>query len=679
MRAFCGLFLLSLAGCSTGRSVVGAGADARAAGRPWESHFDGGFVTDAVSWKGFPEVPSVSVTPDVPPSSPDIPLPTFGPGFTDLSGLLDTSAPFATSQVLRPGDPPPQTVNAIFADVDDDGRLEIVLTAPGTDATHRGHIYGYDRAAGALTDRGYIRGSIAIMAMLDLDGDDHVDTISGNTYAAFAWGGNSSPLALPESLPMHGGMPPPPLISMYFDDIDQDGWLDLFGGHNGCCVDCRDVVLYLRTSQRGFANRLDLMPEQADGASSNAVSVSRFGNDQLLSTYGQPCGNQNAPSFYRQSTVDAQGYPRFEVFEPIPPDAFIRNQATAQARNNYLSMWAPMGAATADIDGDGLTDLTISLNNFSGVFQRRPAWPFVDWTAQFGVRPTVTANGKMQIPWGTALVDLDLDGRFDLVAANGNDAATWFIPEAYTGPQHATVFWNAGGFNYREATDAVHLGRPGQWMSLAVDDLDGDGDADLIVGGQGEVPRVYRNDIASGNHGLTLTLRGTTSNTLGVGARVQVQLPDGSRQVHINGGMASTLITSTPRVFVGLGPSDHASLLRVTWPSGTVQELRDVPAGALRIEEPPSIALAPATRHVPADGRSTARVTVTPRALDGTVRADARVEVALRYGTGSVSAGAWNGSAWEATVTAPSAPGSGVLEVRVDGVPLTVRPRVWWD
>jgi hypothetical protein len=111
-----------------------------------------------------------------------------------------------------------------------------------------------------------------------------------------------------------------------------------------------------------------------------------------------------------------------------------------------------------------------------------------------------------------------------------------------------------------------------------------------------------------------------------------------------------------------------------------VQELRNVPAGTLHtIVEPSFIDVSPAGRHLPADGRATATVRVTPRAPDGTLRPDARVEVALAHGAGVVTPARWTGTAWEATVTAPSARGSSVVEVRVDGAAALVRPRLWWD
>ena len=39
----------------------------------------------------------------------------------------------------------------------------------------------------------------------------------------------------------------------------------------------------------------------------------------------------------------------------------------------------------------------------------------------------------------------------------------------------------------------------------------------------------------------------------------------------------------------------------------------------------------------------------------------------------------WDGAAFVVRLRAPSAPGSSVVEVRVDGAPVAVRPRVWWD
>ena len=35
--------------------------------------------------------------------------------------------------------------------------------------------------------------------------------------------------------------------------------------------------------------------------------------------------------------------------------------------------------------------------------------------------------------------------------------------------------------------------------------------------------------------------------------------------------------------------------------------------------------------------------------------------------------------AWEITVSPPPSTGSARIEVRIDGQPLAIRPRLWWD
>jgi hypothetical protein len=109
--------------------------------------------------------------------------------------------------------------------------------------------------------------------------------------------------------------------------------------------------------------------------------------------------------------------------------------------------------------------------------------------------------------------------------------------------------------------------------------------------------------------------------------------------------------------------------------------LHDVPAGALHtVVEPPSITIEPAARHLRAGSDDVAIIHVTPRDPAGAVRTDATVDVAIRTGDATLrSPAAWNGSEWSAQIVAPGLPGSSVIEVTVDGTPLGIRPRIWFD
>src|SRR5436190_2113670 len=120
------------------------------------------------------------------------------------------------------------------------------------------------------------------------------------------------------------------------------------------------------------------------------------------------------------------------------------------------------------------------------------------------------------IPWGLALVDLDLDGRDDYLVTHGNDAAAWFDARRRNLLQQAVAWWNAGDFCFADVSAALHVDTPGQFRSLSIGDLDGNGAVDVAVGGQGSLPAVYRNDVDAGNFGFALRLRGTTSNLYGI-------------------------------------------------------------------------------------------------------------------------------------------------------------------
>jgi hypothetical protein len=606
---------------------------------------------------------------------------SLGAGFEDLTPTLPATFP----RVVRPDEDPIGTAG-LLADLDGDGRTELVLSVSNDQSPSAGAalVYRFDEGASRFVAGPVVPVSdrTLVLAAADLDGDGLVDLLTGTPDARVAWGdpagafGSSTRLDSPALI--QGSTS---IGTAALDDLDDDGWLDVLLGNERCCATCQALHPFLRTGPRSYVDRPDLVIENPVGGLYAVMATTPRPGARLLGAFGAGCG-ERPPAFFRASSVGEEGLPRFPAFDPTPPDAVYRREASAERPCPSIDCRSPMGAAWGDLDGDGQLDLAISLDPLHAFFRGGSEWMLADRSEGSLMEQIRSDGGRPMLPWGSALLDLDLDGRADVVTVHGDDHEAATNPASHIGPQYATVHWNGGDFRFADVTSLAHLGRRGQWRSLFVGDLDRDGDPDLVVGGLGEAPRVYRNAIATGNAGLALRLRGSTSNALGLGARVLVWPTDaGASQSFVVGGSASPFVVSDPMVFVGLGRANSAARVRVTWPSGTIQELRDLRSGAVHlVEEPVLFDLSPAARHLPADGRSEAVLRITPRAPDGSVRTEARVEAGLAYGTGRIAAPpAREGDAWVVRVVAPTTPGSGVVVVRVDGVAAGIRPRLWWD
>ena len=230
-------------------------------------------------------------------------------------------------------------------------------------------------------------------------------------------------------------------------------------------------------------------------------------------------------------------------------------------------------AAWGDYNNDGFLDLF--LTDFWGtnsLHQNSQGETFTDVGEEAGV-------ASPMVSWAATWGDYDNDGLLDLFVAAYSEGSS-------------VLYHNDGdgSFSMVDVGSPLRDGVNRSGVTLA--DYNNDGFLDLcIVCGDG-VPAqnlLYRNN-GNANHWLKCRLIGSASNRSAVGAKVRVKAEIGEesvwqlREVGAGGSGGG----GSPRVVhFGLGDATSVDVIRIEWPSGTVQELNDVAADQiLNVTEP---------------------------------------------------------------------------------------------
>jgi len=140
----------------------------------------------------------------------------------------------------------------------------------------------------------------------------------------------------------------------------------------------------------------------------------------------------------------------------------------ARARMVNANLLNGAGVAAGDVDGDGLCDLYLcSLDGDNGLFKNLGDWKFKNITAGAGVgAPGMSSTGA-------AFGDLDGDGDLDLFVTSCGGPNALFINDG------------SGRFTNRTKASGVEATKFGS-TSVAMSDVDGDGDLDIYVANYGE-------------------------------------------------------------------------------------------------------------------------------------------------------------------------------------------------
>jgi hypothetical protein len=238
---------------------------------------------------------------------------------------------------------------------------------------------------------------------------------------------------------------------------------------------------------------------------------------------------------------------------------------------------AGMGIDAADVDGDGLLDVYITHLDMelNRLYHNNGDETFTDDTYTSGI------GNKAMLLSGVAakFIDYDNDGWPDIVQANGamvDNVNLYHSMISYKEP--LLMFHNLGNGHFEKSSESLGADfmNPVAGRGLATADFNNDGGMGIAVVCRGDYPELLRNDGGNANHWLEILLIGTKSNRDGNGSVLKLS-SEGVVHVEQAKGGTSYMSSSDPRIHFGLGKRTKIDSLTITWPSGQVDKLTDVP------------------------------------------------------------------------------------------------------
>jgi enediyne biosynthesis protein E4 len=510
---------------------------------------------------------------------------TMGAGvaFLDYDGDGDQDLFFVNSSTWPNHDVKPAPTQALYRN-DGKGHFEDVTKATGLDKT----FYGQGVAVGDYDNDGdpdlYVT-AVGGGHLFRNDGKGHFEDVTelANARAVNGW-----------------------LTGAAFLDIDNDGDLDLFIANYITWTPEIDKVQGFQLTGLGraygpptsFSGSFCVLLRNDEG---RFTDISESSGVQVRTPdLKVPVGKSLGVAPY---DVDGDGLVDIAVANDTVQNFLFHNKGGGKFEEiAYVSGVAfdqsgsprgGMGADWAPILND--QRLGLAIGNFANemmalyVCDEPATMVFADLANLYGLG----APTQPPLKFGLFFFDYDLDGRPDLLSANGHlepEISKVQASESYEQPMQ--LFWNSGKagrtlyLQVKPENVGPDLFKPIVGRGSAYADIDGDGDVDVVVTVNNGSPRLFRNDGGNKNHGIRFRLvgDGKASNRDAIGAKVEVKVGELTCQRQLFPAKSYLSSVELPMTF-GLNTADHVDELKIRWPSGKVSTLKDLKGDRIHVIE----------------------------------------------------------------------------------------------
>ncbi len=403
-----------------------------------------------------------------------------------------------------------------------------------------------------------------------------------------------------------------------FLDYDADGDLDVF--------------ILSNSKVKGIPSVYK--PKVNDGSSDNTDRLYRNNGDGTFTNVSSESGILKEGFGLGVSVLDVNKDLKPDIYvgnDYVTNDLFYVNDGEGQFRDVIDEMMShqsrfSMGNDAADINNDGHMDIitvdmqpetnlrkkTVMVGNGYIVYIYDYKYGY---THQYPRNMLQLNNGNLSFSeigqlsgvhqtewsWSPLFADIDNDGLKDLLVTNGfpkditdNDFIN-FRKNAGAFTSRETllaqipivkipnyIFKNEGGLGFTDVSKEWGFTQASFSNGAAFADFDLDGDLDYVVNNINDKAFLYENQAVDrqqeqANY-LRIALKGSSTNSSALGAKVSITYGDGITQYHDHNIYRGYVSTVEDIIHFGLGAETKVSEVLITWPDGKISTLTDVTA-----------------------------------------------------------------------------------------------------